>query len=285
MTIGQLLKQYRIESLKTQKEWAGNTISTSYYSKKVEKDQHRITAEDLIALLHANNIKLWEFFSKLSQEDKVKYDENSDIGEAINEAFYHNDKEQLKDIKNVIANSEIVDKEDQLLFIDALIALVGNHVEDLDEKERIKLKEKIFNISNFDENKLDLYCNLMPFYDLDSNLLISRRVITQFCHSGSSNVQETILGIEINMLIMCIEKSRYKETEFFIRTADQISTKPNLFFYKNCIFILKNIVNYHYERKDEYLSKARMAIDHISSLGMPEYSKDMKDILDKYGKN
>ena len=284
MTIGQLLKQYRIESLKTQKEWAGNTVSTSYYS-KIEKDQHRITAEDLIALLHANNIKLWEFFSKLNQEDKVKYDENSNIGEAINEAFYHNDKEQLKDIKNVIANSEIVDKEDQLLLIDALIALVGNHVEDLDEKERIKLKEKIFNISNFDENKLDLYCNLMPFYDLDSNLLISRRVITQFRHSGSSNVQETILGIEINMLIMCIEKSRYRETKFFIRSADQISTKPNLFFYKNCIFILKNIVNYHYERKVEYLNKARMAIDHISSLGMPEYSKDMKDILDKYGKN
>ena len=123
MTIGQLLKQYRIESLKTQKEWAGDTISTSYYS-KVEKDQHRITAEDLIALLRANNIKLWEFFSKLSQEDKVKYDENRDIGEAINEAFYHNDKDQLKDIKNVIANSEIADKEDQLLFIDALIALV-----------------------------------------------------------------------------------------------------------------------------------------------------------------
>ncbi|MEB3365226.1 hypothetical protein SDC49_21895 [Lactobacillus sp. R2/2] len=53
-----------------------------------------------------------------------------------------------------------------MLFIDALIALVGNHVEDLDEKERSKLKEKIFNISNFDENKLDLYCNLMPFYDI-----------------------------------------------------------------------------------------------------------------------
>ena len=285
MTIGQLLKQYRIESSKTQKEWAGNTISTSYYS-KVEKDQHRITAEDLIALLRANNIKLWEFFGKLSQEDKVRYDENRDIGEAMNEAFYHNDKDQLKDIKNVIANSEIADKEDQLLFINAIIALVGNHnVENLDEKDQIELKEKIFNISDFDESKLALYCNFMTLYDLDNNLLISRRVITQFRYSGNSNVQETILAIVINILFMCIEENRYKETEFFIQAADQISTKPNLFFYKNCIFILKNIVNYHYERKVEYLTKARMAIDHISSLGMPEYSKDMKDILDKYGKN
>lgn len=29
----------------------------------------------------------------------------------------------------------------------------------------------------------------------------------------------------------------------------------------------------------------KSAIDHISSLGMPEYSKVMKVILDKYGKN
>ena len=158
-------------------------------------------------------------------------------------------------------------------------------LENLDEKDQIELKEKIFNISDFDESKLALYCNFMTLYDLDNNLLISRRVITQFRYSGNSNVQETILAIVINILFMCIEENRYKETEFFIQAADQIITKPNLFFYKNCIFILKNIVNYHYERKDEYLNKARMAIDHISSLGMPEYSKDMKGILDKYGKN
>ena len=91
MTIGQLLKQYRIESLKIQKEWAGNVISPSYYS-KVEKDQHRITADDLIALLHFNNVKLWDFFSKLSQEDKIQYNEGLNIDQEINEAYYHNDK-------------------------------------------------------------------------------------------------------------------------------------------------------------------------------------------------
>lgn len=88
MTIGQLLKQYRIENLKTQKEWAGNVISQSYYS-KVEKDQNRITADDLIALLHFNNVKLWDFLSKLSQEDKIQYNEGLNIGQEINEAYYH----------------------------------------------------------------------------------------------------------------------------------------------------------------------------------------------------
>lgn len=63
MTIGKLLKQYRIEKGLTQKQFAGNTISTSYYS-KVEKNEHRITAEDLILLLRSNGISLWSFFKK-----------------------------------------------------------------------------------------------------------------------------------------------------------------------------------------------------------------------------
>ncbi|MDF7682330.1 XRE family transcriptional regulator [Lactobacillus sp. ESL0679] len=36
MTIGELLKDYRIQQKKTQKEWARNIISPSFYA-KVEK--------------------------------------------------------------------------------------------------------------------------------------------------------------------------------------------------------------------------------------------------------
>ncbi|MBI0034003.1 helix-turn-helix domain-containing protein [Lactobacillus sp. M0396] len=57
MTIGELLKEFRIRNLKTQKEWTAGIVSPSYYS-KVEKGIHRITAEDLLAILTANQIKL-----------------------------------------------------------------------------------------------------------------------------------------------------------------------------------------------------------------------------------
>ena len=33
MTIGELLKEERLAKSKTQKEWVGNIISTSYYAK------------------------------------------------------------------------------------------------------------------------------------------------------------------------------------------------------------------------------------------------------------
>ena len=53
MTIGELLKDYRISQKKTQKQWAKDVISPSFYT-KVEKNLSRISAEDLIELLHSN---------------------------------------------------------------------------------------------------------------------------------------------------------------------------------------------------------------------------------------
>lgn len=63
MQIGSLLKEYRLSQGKRQKEFVGEVVSQSYYS-KVEKNANRITAEDLIDLLNYNNIPLWEFFSR-----------------------------------------------------------------------------------------------------------------------------------------------------------------------------------------------------------------------------
>lgn len=67
MTIGKLLKQFRIENAKTQKEWVSGIVSPSYYS-KVEKDKHRISADDLLAILRANKVDLWQFFSRLNHK-------------------------------------------------------------------------------------------------------------------------------------------------------------------------------------------------------------------------
>ena len=47
MKISELLRHYRLQQAKTQKEWAGNVVSPSYHSKV-----DRITVEDLVELLH-----------------------------------------------------------------------------------------------------------------------------------------------------------------------------------------------------------------------------------------
>lgn len=47
MTVGELLKEYRVKQNKNQKEFSAGIVSQSYYS-KVEKNIHRITADDLL---------------------------------------------------------------------------------------------------------------------------------------------------------------------------------------------------------------------------------------------
>ena len=66
MTIGDLLKQYRINQNKTLQEFAGNIIDRSYYG-KVERNVHQISAENLINLLRYNQIDATEFIETLDQ--------------------------------------------------------------------------------------------------------------------------------------------------------------------------------------------------------------------------
>ena len=66
-----------------------------------------------------------------------------------------------------------------------------------------------------------------------------------------------------------------------IITADQISTRPGLFFYKNVILLLKNMVKYHYEPKNEYLKICQIAIENFSLLGMNEYGKELNQFFEQ----
>ena len=124
MTIRELLKDYRISQKKTQKQWAKDVISPSFYA-KVEKNLSRISAEELIELLHSNQISVINFFSKLNQIDKSFHQQELEINRLINEAYYQNSKEELQQIRDLIAESDLPNKNDELLLIDAYIAVIS----------------------------------------------------------------------------------------------------------------------------------------------------------------
>lgn len=92
MTIGDLLKQYRINQNKTLQEFAGNIIDRSYYG-KVERNVHQISAENLINLLRYNQIDATEFIETLDQNYQSQIQIQRKI---IEEAYYHVDKDKLK---------------------------------------------------------------------------------------------------------------------------------------------------------------------------------------------
>ena len=129
--------------------------------------------------------------------------------------------------------------------------------------------------------ELVLYCNFMMFYDVESNVIISRGIIKQFHGSNDVKILEMLLTVIGNLLIQCIEEKKYDETKFLVRAANQISTKPELFFYKNVIVLLENMIMYQYDAKDKYLQICHKAIENFSLLGMPEYGKEITRFFEK----
>lgn len=112
MTIGELLKEYRITQGKNQKEFtdSGMIVSQSYYS-KVEKNIHRITADSLIELLHYNNIPLDEFFGRINQNNKIQHQQVKDFNNMLVDAYYDSDVNKIKQIKELVIQSNLPDKD------------------------------------------------------------------------------------------------------------------------------------------------------------------------------
>lgn len=100
MTVGELLKEYRVKQNKNQKEFSAGIVSQSYYS-KVEKNIHRITADDLLLLLTHNAISVKTFFEKLEIDPhQEQVNKVNAIFEEITKANYaDNSLAQIKKIK------------------------------------------------------------------------------------------------------------------------------------------------------------------------------------------
>ena len=153
MEIGELLQKYRLEQGKTQKAWAGKVISPSFYS-KVEKGLNRISAEDLLQLLEANQIPLWEFFSHLEGEAGRQNKWEKDLRARLMQDYYHGSQADFQELFQEVQASNFPDKEEQLLIVAGWMETVKDD-KDGDEALRQRIKEKIFNIASFDKKEAD----------------------------------------------------------------------------------------------------------------------------------
>lgn len=228
MTIGELLKEYRLEKGLTQKQFAEGVVSTSYYS-KVEKDEHRITAEDLIAILEHNNIGMWSFFRELSLKGNCQHYQHSYIEDKVIKAYYNSDKKQLEKIKKRVDKENIPNKDELSLIISGWIECMKTSKDKPNFQIRKKLRDKIFNVPSINLNKLTLFCNFMEFYDLDSNFLITKQAINKWIDSEDADIQEALLSIISNLLYLSIKERNYKYTDYLLKNARRIPMKPRFF--------------------------------------------------------
>nr|WP_317695968.1 hypothetical protein [Xylocopilactobacillus apis] len=131
------------------------------------------------------------------------------------------------------------------MLIKIYVSEMDESTEKLSEAEKAEIKEKIFNYSGLDTTSLGLYANCMSIYDLEDNLIISKRIIKKFKDNQDLKIQEALLTIIDNLLSSCIENKREDEASVFIQFADQIKTRQELLFVKKCFFVMKKLIDYH----------------------------------------
>lgn len=282
MTIGELLKEYRISQGKRQKEFTNNgeIISQSFYS-KVEKAANKITVDNLIEILHYNNISLWEFFSRLNQNDDMRHQQMEELHNMMISAYYDRNDRELLNIKSLIAESNMSDKDkrEQELIVDGWIESIKTNPKSYDKNLREELKDKIFDSPNMDKNTITLYCNFMTFYDLENNKFIATKILDQHKNTHNVDIQIALLAIIGNILAISIEKDNVDNLEFFIQTAEHIPTRPETFFYKNGLFLFKNLIKYKKEKESIYLDNCWQAIETYINLNMKIYGNKLKKFV------
>lgn len=285
MTIGELLKEKRLAENKTQKEWVGNIISTSYYA-KVEKNIHRITAEDLLALLKHNDISTTDFFEELvDQKDELKAQVNS-LSKTVIAAVYHCDIVKVNEVIQTIKEMNLPAKEKQELVLvnKGFIETIKNDLNDDYQPDKNivqQLKDKIFSIPNFSRFKLELYTNFMQFYDYETNIMITKQVIHKIDQFESDKELLAVSGILFNLLSQLVEEHHYQEALPFIAASEQLPVLPDLYLTQTGISLLKYLINYHFHKDSNDLAKAKMIAQTYQITGLEDFGRSAQKIIDK----
>ena len=270
MTIGDLLRQYRINQNKTLQEFAGNIIDRSYYG-KVERNIHQISAENLINLLRYNQIDAIEFIETLDPNYENYQSQIQIQRKIMEEAYYQVDKDKLKKVKLMITESKLSekDKEIQNLIADGLLELLNP--DKPNQKIRDEIKKKIFEIPNFNSTKFMLYCNSMRFYSLADNEAIVRKIIEKYQVRESMLVKKSLLSLAINVLVLSIEENKFENIDFYIDFANKVPTNPDLFFYKSAMTFFTYFIQYKKNQDKSALQYCDAKIKSFCLVGMPEY--------------
>lgn len=278
MEIGELLKVYRLKQGKSQRTFVGQILNQSYYS-KVEKGSNQISVKNLIDLLHYNGISVQAFLNKFDQESSDSHYQIKEIENMIVEAYYTNDIEKMRYVKILINESQLdkLEQENQLLMVDGFLALMDPA---LNNKKLIStIKNKIFDIPSFTQDKLMLYCDFMRFYSLADNKIITKNILKRHQDTTNTDIQELILAIVCNILIFSIENNNFKDISYFSSSIKNIKATPELLFYKMVIAFFGNVIGMKIKSNTANLEKCQNIITSLQGAGMVEYSKELQKFL------
>lgn len=285
MTIGELLKKYRKAQQKTQKEFAGSVVSPSYYA-KVEKNIHRITAQDLLKLLAANNISWSAFFSHLTKQKDQTGAKWQQVKKKAIAAFRGDKPEALTSLKQKVKTSTLANKEDALLYLNGWLEACKAKGSSYQPDPQIskKLKNRFLSRPSFTDDEIALFAATLNFYDLDSAQTIFGRIWQQKTKNNEPKRQLLLLKLISNLSMRDIEKGRDEEASSLIAYADQLKAGPDAAFAKLRIAFCEQLLHYRSSKKKKPLKKIKHLLQALTISGLDDQAAALKKWVSKYKK-
>lgn len=285
MTVGELLKEYRIKQNKNQKEFAAGIVSQSYYS-KVEKNIHRITVDDLLLLLTHNAIPVKNFFEKLEIDPhQQQLNQVNALFEEVTRANYaDNSLARFKKIKEKAINLDIEAdmKKKMLLIIDGFLESEKDDPETFDFNLRNKIKEELFLMPEYDTYKLSVYANFVDLYDFDSNRQIIKQIVKALEKKKVERQDEILFAIILNVLKQGVEEKKDSELNELIKIGHQIFVIPEFFMYRETLTFYEELIAYRTDKKERHLKKCELILESFEWSGMSAFGKGMLEFLNRY---
>lgn len=283
MEIGQALYTYRKKLGLTQGAMAAGIITVSYYS-KVEKGSHRISAENLFAILASHSIDIQEFMDLIRPDlDQSQYS-FKDFDQRITDAYFNNQLDVLIELavslqlaKGLPANLKQV-LEAKLILCQYLLT---DKPEELKETSKIFIKDKIFSTSDWDDLSLALFANSLVLYDLESNHWIINNILSKKLRRFTKKQRNIILTVLINFIGVCIYHSEYNLANYYIRQAQKEAARTDNFFQKLVLEFYRLLLSSQ-NMESSSLEDDMVSILHALSLaGLDSYAQRLKDFWEE----
>lgn len=232
MTIGEALKQVRLQAGLTQTQMAAGLITESFYS-KVERGVHSIDADTLINLLAAHHFDVLDFFNLiLSQRSEGEPDYD-----LINQISFAQNHKDLKTLDKIKAQLEARDKkpnfnlESRLQIAYAWVLHSNKMVSPLIKQ---KIKSKIL-AENWNRQAYHYLSQIVVLLDIEEAFILMKSAIMAF----KKNQQFDTLSLQficlasINFLNCCYyQKAPKQYVDYVVEFLRTLPVDPVIGFYE-----------------------------------------------------
>ncbi|WP_308557566.1 XRE family transcriptional regulator [uncultured Lactobacillus sp.] len=231
MTIGEALKEIRLNMHLTQGQMVeGTYISVSHYS-KIESGNQEIKAIDLFRLLDQRRISITALKNKVDEDKNNKLDILSD---ELVKAFYKPDIEKLKEIKAEIDTYN--DAEELQIRAEIAVAGLTNQINGIKTKLSSKIIKYLLENKQWtqDPDMLRMIGNSIWIINIDSLNLIMAELLHEYADIDKEtlDVQKRIASIYINYLHVLYQNQEYKIADKYVKILKQLPPVPELTLFK-----------------------------------------------------